>query len=71
MNDDEQGEPGAPYQIEGPDEQGFMWLCSPGAPVGKRQNLGPAAIVGSAMSRLGLLDHDDLFESSTAERSQS
>lgn len=55
MNDNIEPEPGALFQIEGPDEDGCMWLLKPDGRTIERQNLGQVAKVGTAMSRLGLL----------------
>lgn len=51
----------APFCIEGPDQQGFVWLNSP---VDSEEvfslNLGPVATVAEAMSQwLGSLDCDE------------
>ena len=50
-------EEGASFEIEGPDEDGFAWICS-AAPDGRwRHNLGPAGAAAEAMARW--LDEND------------
>ena len=39
------------FQLEGPDEDGCVWACSPGGRDVWCQNLGPAAKVVDVMSR--------------------
>ena len=52
---------GALFQIEGPDEDGCVWICSPdGNPDVWCQNLGPRDKAAEVMSLwLGSIDHDE------------
>jgi hypothetical protein len=48
------------FQLEGPDEDGFVWACSPEGRHVWCQNLGRTAKVAEVMSRwLGSIDHDE------------
>lgn len=49
------------FQIEGPDEDGCVWICSPdGTPDVWCQNLGPKDNAADVMSQwLGSIDHDE------------
>jgi hypothetical protein len=50
----------AVFQIEGPDEDGSVWLCSPDGLDVRRQNLGPKDKVVEVLSEwLGSVDADE------------
>ena len=50
MNENHEAEQGALFQIEGPDEDGCVWVCSAGGRDVWCQNLGPAEKVAEALS---------------------
>ena len=57
---DEQAVQDAPFQIEGPDEGGCVWACSPDGRDVWCRNLGPTDKVVEVMSRwLGTIDADE------------
>ena len=51
MTDHEGPEQGALFQIEGPDEDGCVWVCSLGDRDIWCHNLGPKAAVAQALSQ--------------------
>ena len=58
---DEEGTQEALFQIEGPDENGCVWACSPEGRDVWCQNLGPAEKVAEVMSQwLGTIDYDEV-----------
>ena len=61
LNDTEP-EQEALFQIEGPDEDGCVWICSvAGNPDVWCQNLGPAEKVAELLSQwLGTIDHEEV-----------
>jgi hypothetical protein len=60
MNDNHELEQDALFQIEGPDEDGCVWICSAGGPEVWCQNLGPAAKVAEVLSGwLGSIDYGE------------
>ena len=49
------------FQLEGPDEDGFVWACSPDGRATWCQNLGPTAKVAEVLSQwLGSIDYDEV-----------
>ncbi len=57
---DEEPEQNALFQIEGPDEDGCVWICSAEGRDVWCQNLGPAEQVVEVMSQwLGSIDGDE------------
>ena len=60
MEDDPEQE--ALFELQGPDEDGCVWACSPaGDPHVWCQNLGPAAKVAEVLSQwLGTIDYDEV-----------
>jgi hypothetical protein len=62
MNDNIEPEQDALFQIEGPDEDGCVWICSAAGRDVCCQNLGPAAKAAEVMSQwLGSIDHGERF----------
>ena len=61
MNDSHGPEQDAGIQIEGPDEDGCVWICSVAAGRDEWcQNLGPAEKAAEVMSQwLGSIDHGE------------
>ena len=58
------------FQLEGSDEDGCVWACSPGGRDIWCQNLGPAEKVAEVMSQwLGSLDHHEQESELRYERS--
>jgi hypothetical protein len=54
---DDEPEQEALFQVEGPDEDGCVWICSPAGPDVWCQNLGPKDKAAEVMSRwLGSID---------------
>ena len=49
-NDEHETEQGALFHIEGPDEDGCVWICSAGGRDVWCQNLGPVSKVGPVFS---------------------
>jgi hypothetical protein len=48
------------FEIEGPDEDGCVWICSSEGRAVWCENLGPHEKVGEVMSRwLASIDHDE------------
>ena len=68
------GEPeqGALYQIEGPDEDGCVWACSPAGRDVWCQNLGPTQKVAEVLSQwLGSIDYDEVETASVDAAAKS
>jgi hypothetical protein len=58
--DDEELEQGALFEIEGPDEDGCVWACSPKGRDVWCRNLGPADAVAERLSQwLGSIDYGE------------
>jgi hypothetical protein len=67
---DEEAAQEALFQIEGPDEDGCVWACSPEGRDIWCQNLGPTQKVAEVMSRwLGSIDYDEQDSELRYERS--
>jgi hypothetical protein len=50
----------APFQIEGSEEDGCVWICSPQGRSDWCHNLGPVEQVAEAWSQwLGSIDHEE------------
>ena len=65
-----EGEQDALFQIEGPDEDGCVWACSPEGRDVWCQNLGPVGKVAEVLSQwLGTIDYDEVESSPRYERS--
>ena len=57
---DDEAEQDALFQIEGPDEDGCIWICSAKGRDVWCQNLGPQDDVAEALSQwLGSIDHEE------------
>ena len=60
MKDNDDVEQNALFQIEGPDEDGCVWICSAAGQDVWCQNLGPALKVAKVMSQwLGSIDYGE------------
>ena len=60
MNDNHEPEQDALFQIEGPDEDGCVWVCSAAGRDVWCQNLGPAEKAAEVMSQwLGSIDYGE------------
>ena len=57
---DHEPEQDALFQIEGPDEDGCVWICSAEGRAAWCQNLGPAEKVAKVLTQwLGSIDHQE------------
>ena len=67
---DEEPVQDALFQIEGPDEDGCVWACSPEGGDVWCQNLGPTEKVAEVLSQwLGSIDYDEKESELRYERS--
>jgi hypothetical protein len=57
------------FELQGPDEDGCVWACSPDGRDVWCQNLGPAAKVAELLSQwLGSIDYDEVDTADVAPR---
>jgi hypothetical protein len=60
LHDNDEPEQDALFQIEGPDEEGCVWICSTDDPDVWCRNLGPAPKVAQVLSQwLGSIDYQE------------